>query len=150
MPWSKIGGPAHSLAIIANRLAALTPDKQAVYMRDPSSGQWQQIGGPAASLVGGAWDLYATSPGSGDLWRYDGSTWTMGKFKEAIKAEERAIRLEPNNARAHFSLALAYLRLGNKDAALKQYSLLKTMNGNWARQLYQNLYSDKLLEAEKK
>jgi hypothetical protein len=60
MPWSKIGGPAHSLAIIANRLAALTPDKQAVYMRDPSSGQWQQIGGPAASLVGGAWDLYAT------------------------------------------------------------------------------------------
>ncbi len=42
MPWSKIGGPAHSLAIFANRLAALTPDKQAVYMRDPSSGQWQQ------------------------------------------------------------------------------------------------------------
>jgi hypothetical protein len=31
MPWSKIGGPAHSLAIFANRLAALTPDKQAVY-----------------------------------------------------------------------------------------------------------------------
>jgi len=76
MPWTKIGGPAHSLAIFANRLAALTPDKQAVYMRDPSSGEWKQIGGPAASLVGGAWDLYATSPGSGDLWRYDGSTWT--------------------------------------------------------------------------
>jgi hypothetical protein len=76
MPWTKIGGPAHSLAIFANRLAALTPDKQAVYMRDPSSGEWKQIGGPAASLVGGGWDLYATSPGSGDLWRYDGSTWT--------------------------------------------------------------------------
>jgi len=75
MPWSKIGGPAHSLAIFANRLAALTPDKQAVYMRDPSSGQWKQIGGPAAALVGGAWDLYAISPGSGDLWRYDGSAW---------------------------------------------------------------------------
>lgn len=75
MPWSKIGGPAHSLAIFANRLAALTPDKQAVFMRDPSSGQWKQIGGPAASIVGGGWDLYATAPGSGDLWRYDGSTW---------------------------------------------------------------------------
>ena len=76
MPWSKIGGPAHSLAIFANRLAALTPDKQAVYMRDPTSGQWKQIGGPAGAIVGGGWDLYATSPAGAELWRYDGSTWT--------------------------------------------------------------------------
>ena len=76
MPWTKIGTPAHSLAIFANRLAALTPNKQAVYMRDPSSGQWKQIGGPAGAIVGGGWDLYATSPGGAELWRYDGSTWT--------------------------------------------------------------------------
>ena len=76
MSWSKIGGPAHSLAIFANRLVALTPDRQAVYMRDPSSGAWKQIGGPASALVGSAWDLYAVAPGGGDLWRYDGKAWT--------------------------------------------------------------------------
>ena len=69
MSWNKIGTPAHSLAIFGNRLAALTPDRQTVYMRDPSSGTWKQIGGPAGALVGGGWDLYAVAPGGGDLWR---------------------------------------------------------------------------------
>jgi hypothetical protein len=76
MGWSKIGGPAHSVAIFANRLAALTPDRQAVFMRDPTSGAWKKIGGPADALIGGGWDLYAVSPGSGDLWRYDGKDWS--------------------------------------------------------------------------
>ena len=76
MSWTKIGTPAHSLAIFANRLAALTPDRQTVYMRDPSSGAWANIGGAADSLVGGAWDLYAVAPGGGDLWRYDGKVWS--------------------------------------------------------------------------
>lgn len=75
MSWNKIGGPAHSLAIYANRLAALTPDRQAVYMRDPSTGSWTQIGGAFASLIGGGWDLYAVAVGTGDIWRYDGKSW---------------------------------------------------------------------------
>ncbi|HEY6136540.1 MAG TPA: serine hydrolase [Thermoanaerobaculia bacterium] len=76
MTWTKIGTPAHSLAIFGNHLAALTPDRQRVFLRDRSSGSWKQIGGPAAALVGGAWDLYAVAPGGGDLWRYDGNQWT--------------------------------------------------------------------------
>jgi hypothetical protein len=90
MPWTKIGGPAHSLAIFANRLAALTPDKQAVYMRDPSSGEWKQIGGPAASLVGGGWDLYATTPGSGDRWRYDEGRRTGRSIRRYLQFGLRA------------------------------------------------------------
>lgn len=103
MPWSKIGGPAHSLAIFANRLAALTPDKQAVYMRDPSSGEWKQIGGPAAALVGGAWDLYAVSPGAGDLWRYDGSTWTKagGPGAQFIGICNAVYALNPNRSKVY-------------------------------------------------
>src|ERR1051325_7840474 len=76
MTWTKIGTPAHSLAIFGNHLAALTPDRQRVFLRDRSSGSWKQIGGPAAGLVGGAWDFYAVAPGGGDLWRYDGNQWT--------------------------------------------------------------------------
>lgn len=76
MSWNKIGGPAHSLAIFADRLVALAPNQQVVYLRDPSTGNWNQIGGPAAALIGGGWDLYAVAPGAGDLWRYDGKTWS--------------------------------------------------------------------------
>lgn len=76
MGWKKVGGPAHSLALFGNRLAALTPDSSAVFLRDRTSGAWTKIGGPAAALVGGAWDLYAVAPGSGGLWRFDGSQWT--------------------------------------------------------------------------
>ena len=76
MTWNKIGGPAHSLAVFGNHLAALSPDRQAVWMRDPSSGDWKKIGGPADSLIGGGWDLYAVAPGGGDVWRYDGNAWT--------------------------------------------------------------------------
>jgi hypothetical protein len=64
MSWIKIGGPAHNLAIFGNHLAALTPDRKAVYKLDPSSGTWKEIGGPATALVGGDWDLYAITPGS--------------------------------------------------------------------------------------
>jgi hypothetical protein len=73
--WKKIGGPAHSLAVFGNNLAALTPDRSAVYLRDPAAATWKEIGGPAASLVGGAWDLYALAPDASEVWRYDGATW---------------------------------------------------------------------------
>lgn len=76
MPWTKVGGPAHSLAVFANRLAALTPDRQALYLRNPTTGKWDQIGGPADQIIGGAWDLYATAPGGGAVWRYDGDAWS--------------------------------------------------------------------------
>lgn len=76
MPWTKIGGPAHSLAFYGTWLAALTPDQQAVYLRDPGTGSWEQIGGPAGRLIGSGWDLYATAPDGGAVWRYDGNTWS--------------------------------------------------------------------------
>lgn len=76
MPWTKIGGPAHSLAVFGNHLAALTPDRQAVYLRTPTTGAWLKIGGAAEQIIGGAWDLYATAPGGAAVWRYDGSAWS--------------------------------------------------------------------------
>ena len=76
MGWKKIGGPAHSLAVFGNNLAALTPDRKKVFLRDPAVATWTEIGGPAAALVGGAWDLYALTPDASEVWRYDGANWT--------------------------------------------------------------------------
>ena len=63
MGWHKIGGPAHSLAVFGDHLAALTPNQDAVFLRDTMSGQWSKIGGPAAALVGEGWDLYCSRSG---------------------------------------------------------------------------------------
>lgn len=51
--WKTIGGAAYGLAVHGDRLAALTPDRKAVWSWDPGTGQWSQIGGPAGALVGG-------------------------------------------------------------------------------------------------
>lgn len=75
MKWTEVGTPAHSLAIFGDRVAALTPNRQRVFAREPTTGSWEQIGGPAAALVGGGWDLYALSPNRQKLYRYDGRDW---------------------------------------------------------------------------
>ena len=78
MGWKKIGTAAHSLAIYANRLVALTPDRQRIFMRDPTTFKWIEIAGtPAKSIIGGAWDLYAESPNGKIVYRYDGKDWTQ-------------------------------------------------------------------------
>lgn len=50
MDWKKIGEAAHSLALFGNRLAALTPDRSAVFLHDRTSGTWTKIGGPATEI----------------------------------------------------------------------------------------------------
>lgn len=75
MEWKEVGTPAHSLAIFGDRLAALTPDRQRVFARDPSTGSWDQIGGPARALIGGGWHLYALGPNGTKIFRYDGRDW---------------------------------------------------------------------------
>lgn len=45
-------------------------------------------------------------------------------FPQEIKSYQEAVRLEPGNADAHYSLGLAYLRSNNKNAALAQSDAL--------------------------
>jgi len=51
---------------------------------------------------------------------------------------------------ALFSLAAVYLANNDRDAVLKQYSRLKTLNAELADKLYQALFSDKLVVANVK
>ena len=76
MKWTEVGTPAHSLAIFGDRVAALTPDRQRVFAREPATGGWEQIGGPASALIGGGFDLYALNPDAQKIYRFDGQDWT--------------------------------------------------------------------------
>jgi len=58
-----------------------------------------------------------------------------GRFPEAIGAYQEVIKLRPELAGAHFNLGLAYIAINDKDAARREYALLKPLNTAMAEQL---------------
>jgi tetratricopeptide (TPR) repeat protein len=60
---------------------------------------------------------------------------SQGKIEEAIAHYIKALQVKEDFAEAHFSLGLAYLIIGNRDLALKEYRILETMNPNLANTL---------------
>jgi len=50
----------------------------------------------------------------------------IGRYEEAVAAHKEAIRLNPDDAKAHFGLGVAYIDIGNREAALEQYEILKS------------------------
>ena len=59
-----------------------------------------------------------------------------GKHREAIKAFKEAILIKPDYAEAHYNLAITYLILKDKDAALREYSVLKNLDQERAIRLF--------------
>jgi tetratricopeptide (TPR) repeat protein len=59
----------------------------------------------------------------------------LGRFTEAIDAYKQAIRIKPDNARAHNNLGIAYLAIGDKNSALAEYNILKSLNSQLANNL---------------
>jgi len=49
------------------------------------------------------------------------------KFSEAVQPLEKAVKLEPQNPAAHYSLAMAYSRTGQRQAADKEFVLHREM-----------------------
>ncbi|MGA9995351.1 MAG: tetratricopeptide repeat protein [Pyrinomonadaceae bacterium] len=59
----------------------------------------------------------------------------LNKFDEGIEALKQALRLKPDFATAYYNLGVAYLSRGDRDSALAQYNILKTINQDWADKL---------------
>ena len=60
--------------------------------------------------------------------------------KEATEAYKQAIRINPDDALAHYNLGLAYLFLNNRGSALEQYKILKNLDSELANQLFNKIY----------
>ena len=56
-------------------------------------------------------------------------------FEHGAETYKEAIKFEPEDETAHFSLALTYLSLHNRPAALEQYEILKRINPKQAAEL---------------
>ena len=64
----------------------------------------------------------------------------LGRWQEAVAALQQAIHLKPNDAEAHLNLGVAYLILGDRDSALEEYKILKTLDQNLANDLFGFLF----------
>jgi len=58
-----------------------------------------------------------------------GMTWMLRRqWDKAVAPLDLAVRLEPDSAITHFTLGAAYAKLGDRQAALKHYEILKTLD----------------------
>jgi Tfp pilus assembly protein PilF len=60
----------------------------------------------------------------------------LGKYKEAAEAFMQAIRINPDDAGAHLNLGIANLSLNDRDSALEQYKILKSLDPKLANKLF--------------
>ncbi len=80
-----------------------------------------------------------TAPASDDAkgnFKVGVSFYELGSFDKAIKHLEKAVNLRPKWARARYSLGLAFSKSNNKEAAIEQYEILKDLDENYAKKLF--------------
>jgi hypothetical protein len=64
---------------------------------------------------------------------------------EATQNLERAIKLKPHLAVAHYNLGVLSLRAKRRETALQHYQMLSSMNSILAKKLYGGIYQGKVL-----
>jgi tetratricopeptide (TPR) repeat protein len=63
----------------------------------------------------------------------------FGRGIEAIDAFKQAIRIKPDDAEAHYNLGYAYLAIGDKNSALAECNILKSLNLEFANNLFKEI-----------
>jgi tetratricopeptide (TPR) repeat protein len=64
----------------------------------------------------------------------------LGRYSEAIDPLKKAIKIKPDLPVAHFGLGVTYLITGDKDSALEEYKILKTLDVEKADKLFNLIY----------
>jgi tetratricopeptide (TPR) repeat protein len=75
-------------------------------------------------------------------WAYGGlgtSYHMLRRYQESKVAYQHAIRLKPDFAEAHYGLGRTYLMLGDRDGAVAEYHVLKTLDPQSAAELWKNI-----------
>lgn len=63
---------------------------------------------------------------------------------EELRAYIQAIRTDPRMVPAHFSIALLFLKQGNRKLALEEYAILKDLDQDAAQRLFDKIYPDSI------
>jgi len=68
--------------------------------------------------------------------------YELRSFDNASKYFEKASQLDPSSARVHYLLGSSYIKGGKKDLAIDQYEVLKKLDENYAKRLFDEIYKD--------
>lgn len=71
-----------------------------------------------------------------------------GRYQEAIGALKKSISLKPNLLIAQYNLGLVHLLIKDRDGALEQFNVLKTLDSQTANRLYAEIYRGKVVHAQ--
>ncbi len=63
----------------------------------------------------------------------------LGRYMEAIDSLRKAIKIKPDNANTHLALGFIYLLNEDKDSAMEEYKILKTLNAEIADKLFNRI-----------
>jgi tetratricopeptide (TPR) repeat protein len=63
----------------------------------------------------------------------------LGRNQESIEVYKQAIRIKPDYTEAHINLGYAYLAIGDKDSALAEFNILKSLNSQPANNLFKEI-----------
>ena len=66
--------------------------------------------------------------------------YELSSFDNAAKYLKKASQLAPNSARIHYLLGSSYMKAGKKDLAIEQYEVLKRLDVNYAKKLFDEIY----------
>ncbi len=64
----------------------------------------------------------------------------LGMYKESVEACKQAIRIKPDYAEAHLNLGINYLVLNDRISALNEYKILKDLDPELAKKLFNFIY----------
>ena len=121
--------------------------KQAIRLKPDHAGAYERLGlaylrmNRYADAVAAFKQLILLKPG--DAAAYDNLGLAQLKAKQVadgIESFKQAIRLRPDFARAYYNLGLGYLAIDNRDAALEQYTILKSLDPDRASKLFSMIY----------
>jgi len=65
----------------------------------------------------------------------------LGRYTEAIETCEEGLRIDSDNAKSHYNLGRAHLGMGDEDLASKEYEVLKQLDGEFAQEFAEELFT---------
>ncbi|MCA1558369.1 MAG: tetratricopeptide repeat protein, partial [Acidobacteria bacterium] len=69
-------------------------------------------------------------------WYLGDAYYFTRQYEQAADSYEIAVRLQPNNAEIRYMRGRTFLQLGNREGALAEYRVLRTLDADKANKLY--------------
>lgn len=70
----------------------------------------------------------------------------LGRHGDAIDSYQHALKIQPDNVIAHVGLGFNELKQGNRDAAIRQYRILRGLDPKWAELLLREINAPQSLD----